>query len=84
MCKKPDTGGEPKASKLRDTCQAAIFDEQGLRTRWILLPGRLVFISSMYSSIEARALYPAQLMVALGWRPRSFACERDGNTPHLF
>lgn len=31
----------------------------------------------MYSSIEVRALYPVQLMVTLGWRPRSCAYWSD-------
>lgn len=47
------------------------------------LPGRLALISSMYSSIEVRALYPAQLMVPFGWRPRSCACDRDQRESNL-
>lgn len=37
-------------------------------------PPRLLLRSPRYSSIEVRALYPAQLMTPLEWRPRSCAC----------
>lgn len=46
----------------------------------ILLPGRVVLISSMYSSIEVRALYPAHLMVTFGCSFRSCACSERQQT----
>lgn len=44
------------------------------------LPGRLAPISSIYSSMEVKALYPAQLIVPLGWRPRSWAWDQSAET----